>query len=152
MKPNYLVALINGLTASIGLDQAGFVKPGDKVLITAAAGGTGQIAVQWAKQRGAYVIGTTSSETKAEYLKKLGVDYIINYKKEDLDKVLTERFPEGVDVVWETIGRQTLGTLLKHLAYRGRLVIIGSVSGYKQSEFSGIPLQTIPFEVRLTNT
>ena len=63
------------------------------MLITAAAGGTGQIAVQWAKKRGCYVIGTTSSEEKAQFVKDLGADEVINYKKENLDQVLKEKFP-----------------------------------------------------------
>ena len=92
LNPAYLVSLINGLTASIALDKAGHIQAGDKVLITAAAGGTGQIAVQWAKQRGAYVIGLTSSAEKAAHLKQLGADHVINYREESLDLVLKERF------------------------------------------------------------
>jgi len=88
-----MIANVNGLTASLGLDKAGRIQAEDKVLITAAAGGTGQIAVQWAKQKGCYVIGTTSSEAKAQFLKELGVDFVINYRKEDLDQVLSTNFP-----------------------------------------------------------
>lgn len=51
------------------------------------------MSVQWAKQRGAYVIGTTSSEEKAAFLKSIGVNCVINYKQVDLDKTLTEKFP-----------------------------------------------------------
>ena len=93
LKPNYLIAYVNGLTASIALDKAGRIQKGEKVLITAAAGGTGQIAVQWAKHRGCYVIGMTSSADKAKYLQDLGADLVINYKDESLDTVLKERFP-----------------------------------------------------------
>lgn len=135
--PKFLVTLVNGLTASIALDKSGRVQKGDKVLITAAAGGTGQIAVQWAKQRGAYVIALTSTAAKAEYLKSLGADYIINYREQDLDKVLTEQFPEGVDVIWETIGGSTFTTLFNHLATKGRLVIIGSIQSYKSDGLRG---------------
>src|SRR5699024_10964281 len=93
LKPNYLVSNVNGLTASIALDKQGRIQKGEKVLITAAAGGTGQIAVQWAKHRGCYVIGMTSSEEKTSYLKELGADYVINYKDQSLEVVLKERFP-----------------------------------------------------------
>ena len=93
LKPNYIVTNVNGLTASLALDKAGRIQPGDKVLITAAAGGTGQIAVQWAKQKGCYVIGTTSSSDKAAFLKEIGVDLVINYKEENMDSVLKEKFP-----------------------------------------------------------
>lgn len=93
LKPEYLVALGSGLTATIGLDIAGRVKKGDKVLVVAAAGGTGMIAAQWAKHRGAYVIGTTSTEEKEKFLKEIGVDCVINYKKNSLTNVLSEKFP-----------------------------------------------------------
>lgn len=131
-KPEFLVSLVNGLTAAIALDKVGRVQPGDKVLITAAAGGTGQIAVQWAKQHGAYVIATTSSAAKAKYLKELGADEVINYREQDLGKVLKEKFPEGVDVIWETIGGETFKTLFESLGPKGRLVIIGSIHSYKE--------------------
>ena len=66
------------------------------MLITASAGGTGHIAVQWAKQKGCYVIGMTSSEEKAKLLKELGTDRVINYKTENLDEVLTKEFPVSI--------------------------------------------------------
>lgn len=96
LKPNFLVANVNGLTGSIGLDKAGRVQKGETVLITAAAGGTGQIAVQWAKHRGCHVIGLTSTEEKARFIKELGADEVINYKKENLDQVLKEKFPVSI--------------------------------------------------------
>lgn len=138
--PKYLVSLVNGLTAAIALDKAGRVQKGDKVLVTAAAGGTGQIVVQWAKQRGAYVIGLTSTSAKAEYLKTIGADYVINYREQDLDKVLTEQFPEGVDVIWETIGGATFKTLFNHLGKKGRVVIIGSIQSYKGDGLRGVEI------------
>lgn len=142
LKPEFISLLICGLTATIGLDQSGRIKKGEKVLITAAAGGTGHIGVQWAKQRGCYVIGTTSSKEKAKLLKDLGCDRVINYKEESIDEVLTKEFPEGIDVIWETIGGSVFETLFKHLATKGRIVIVGSISGYKS--------QTKP-EVSITN-
>lgn len=87
--------MVCGLTAAIGLDCVGQIKAGDKVLITAPAGGTGHIGVQWAKAKGAHVIGTTSSAEKAAFLKSIGVDHVINYKEEDLSTALTRDYPEG---------------------------------------------------------
>lgn len=130
-RPEFVSTLVNGLTASIALDLKGQIKSGEKVLITAAAGGTGQIAVQWAKKKGCYVIGTTSSDEKGEFLKSIGVDKVINYRKEDLNTVLKESFPEGLDVIWETIGGEVFEVLADHLANRGRLVVIGAITGYK---------------------
>ncbi|CAG2109398.1 unnamed protein product [Medioppia subpectinata] len=131
LKPELLSLPVCGITAAIGLDNAGFIKKTDKVLVTAAAGGTGMVAVQWAKQKGCYVIGMTSTEEKVTFLKELGTDRVINYKTENLDEVLTKEFPEGVDVIWETIGGQVFETLFKHLALKGRLVLIGGTASYK---------------------
>ncbi|CAG2104146.1 unnamed protein product, partial [Medioppia subpectinata] len=93
LKPDYLTLLVSGLTASIGLDKRGLIKEGEKVLITAAAGGTGHLCVQWAKKKGCHVIGTTSSPEKANMLKELGCDRVINYKTENLSEVLRNEYP-----------------------------------------------------------
>ena len=93
LNPKFLVGFVTGLTAAIGLDKCGHIEAGDKVLITAAAGGTGQIAVQWAKQKGCYVIGMTSTEEKAAFLRQLGADLVINYREQNVDQVLREKFP-----------------------------------------------------------
>ena len=65
----------------------------DKVLITSATGGTGHICVQWAKNKGCHVIGMTTSANKAKILKDLGCDFVINYKRDNVDAVLTEKYP-----------------------------------------------------------
>jgi len=62
---------------------------------TAAAGGTGQFAVQLAKLAGNHVIGTCSSRDKVEFLKRLGCDRVINYKEEDVYSVLQKEYPKG---------------------------------------------------------
>ncbi|CAG2174611.1 unnamed protein product [Oppiella nova] len=144
LKPEFISLLICGLTATIGLDELGRIKKGEKVLITASAGGTGHIAVQWAKQKGAYVIGLTSTPEKAKLLKELGTDRVINYKTENLDQVLTNEFPKGIDVVWETIGGQVYKTLFKHLAESGRLIIVGGITGYKTEGSNFITDPNIP--------
>lgn len=117
------------------------------MFVTAAAGGTGQIVVQWAKQRGAHVIAMTSSDEKGEYLKQLGADCVINYKKEDIRKVLEQKYPEGVDVVWETVGGDVYEALFKHLANRGRFVIIGSTNSYKGDGLTGPVINNLQAKV-----
>ncbi|CAG2163978.1 unnamed protein product [Oppiella nova] len=144
LKPEFISLLVCGLTAAIGLDELGRIKKGEKVLITASAGGTGHIAVQWAKQKGAYVIGLTSTPEKEKLLKELGTDRVINYKTENLDEVLTNEFPKGIDVVWETIGGQVYKTLFKHLAEGGRLIIVGGITGYKTEGSNFITDPNIP--------
>ena len=148
--PKYMVALVNGLTAAIALDFHGQVKAGDKVLVTAAAGGTGQIAVQWAKAKGAYVIATTSSAEKAKYLKEeLGADFVINYREKSIADSLKEHFPKGIDVVWETIGGDVFKTLFENLAPRGRLVIIGSIHSYKTEGAKDVPIKDLNSTVKI---
>ncbi len=128
--PEVLTVVVSGLTASIGLEVVGEIKSGEVVLVTAAAGGTGHYAVQLAKLAGAHVIGTCGSEAKAEFLKQLGCDRIINYRTENLDQVLKKEYPNGVDLVYECVGRELFDICVDNLAVRGRLVIVGYISEY----------------------
>ncbi|KAI5691480.1 Alcohol dehydrogenase GroESlike domain [Leishmania braziliensis] len=135
LKPEYIVLPVSALTAAVALGEVGRVKKGDVALVTAAAGGTGQIAVQLLKRvYGCTVIGTCSSEEKTEFLKRIGCDHVINYKVESLDSRLHELCPKGVDVVYECVGGHIFNDAVRHLAVHGRLMIIGSISSYKSSE------------------
>eukprot|EP01113_Clastostelium_recurvatum_P032198 TRINITY_DN4097_c0_g1_i4.p1 TRINITY_DN4097_c0_g1~~TRINITY_DN4097_c0_g1_i4.p1 ORF type:complete len:326 (-),score=86.47 TRINITY_DN4097_c0_g1_i4:28-1005(-) len=144
--PNIIPLLVSGLTASIALEQIGEMKQKDKegasfkqerVLVTAAAGGTGQFAVQLAKLAGHFVIGTCGDESKVALLKRLGCDRVINYKTEKLHEVLRNEFPEGINLVYESVGGDTYEACLSNLAVRGRLVVIGMVGSYQDgSAFS----------------
>jgi hypothetical protein len=125
-----LALLASGVTAAIGLNVTGEMKSGETVLVTAAAGGTGQFAVQLAKLAGNQVIGTCGSDEKADLLKHLGCDRVVNYKRENLDAVLKDEYPRGVDLVYESVGRAMFDTCLDNLAIRGRLVIIGYITEY----------------------
>ena len=142
LDPAYLSLLVSGCTASIALEKVGEIKKGDKVLVTAAAGGTGQFAVQLAKLAGCHVIGTCSTDEKADFLRGLGCDRPINYKKENLKRVLREEYPCGVDVMYEGIGGEIFNTCVKNLATKGKLVVIGFIESYKSSNFSTRP--TLP--------
>ena len=77
-----------------GLQEAGRMRSGETVLVTAAAGGVGQFVVQLAKQAGNTVIATCGSEDKARLLRRLGADRIINYRKESLKEVLKKEYPK----------------------------------------------------------
>jgi NADPH-dependent curcumin reductase CurA len=123
--------LIAGLTASIGL-EVGELKSGDTVLVTAAAGSVGSYAVQLAKHAGAHVIGTCSSDDKARWLKTIGCDRAINYKREDFAAVLAAEYPQGIDLVCENVGKQMFDVAVKNLAIFGRVVCIGAVSEYEK--------------------
>ncbi|XP_045174748.2 prostaglandin reductase-3-like [Mercenaria mercenaria] len=142
LKAEYLPFILSGNTAAISLDKTGELKPGETVLITAAAGGTGQIAVQWAKLKGCHVIGTCSSEDKMKFLKDIGCDRPVNYKTENLREVLKKEYPKGVDVVYETVGGEMFDTCVENLAIHGRLIIIGYIQGY-ESDKGYIPSRTL---------
>jgi len=128
--PSVLPLLVQGISGSIALEQIGHMKSGETVLVTAAAGGTGQFVVQLAKLAGNHVIGTTSSDEKAEVLKALGCDRVINYNKEDIDTVLKAEYPKGVDLVFETIGGETFKAAVQNIGYHGRVIMFGYISGY----------------------
>ncbi|KAL8097101.1 hypothetical protein AgCh_030270 [Apium graveolens] len=137
--PEVVAMLTSGLTASISLEKAAQMDHGKVVLVTAAAGGTGQFAVQLAKLAGNTVIATCGGKDKANLLKELGVDRVIDYKAEDIKTVLKEEFPKGVDIVYESVGGQMFDLCLNALAIYGRLVVIGMISQY-QGEHGWKPL------------
>ncbi|KAL9553930.1 hypothetical protein MBANPS3_003046 [Mucor bainieri] len=129
-SPELLGLLTSGLTASIALAETGRMTKGETVLVTAAAGGAGQIAVQLAKLAGNHVIGTCSNDDKVAMLKEMGCDRVINYKKEDFKAVMKKEYPRGVDIIFESVGGNFFDICLKSLAVRGRLIVIGTVSTY----------------------
>ena len=121
---------LQGLTAQYLLHESWNLKPGQTVLIHAAAGGVGLILCQWAKHIGARVIGTVGTEEKSDYALKYGCDHTILYTKEDFSikvKDITEG--RGADVVYDAIGKDTFSKGLSSLAERGRLVCYGFASG-----------------------
>jgi len=128
--PGLLSLGISGLTAAIALERVGDMKSGETVLVTAAAGGTGMLAVQWAKQAGNTVIGTCSSDDKVDFLRSIGCDRPVNYKTEKLSTVLKEEFSKGVDIVFEGVGGSMFDTCVNALAVKGRLICIGAISEY----------------------
>ncbi|KAK6946122.1 Alcohol dehydrogenase, N-terminal [Dillenia turbinata] len=141
-EPEVIAMLTSGLTASIALEKAAQMDTGKVVLVTAAAGGTGQFAVQLAKLAGNNVVATCGGEEKAALLRELGVDRVIDYRKEDIKTVLKKEFPKGVDIVYESVGGEMLNICLNALAVFGRLVVIGMISQYQEgwepSNYTGL--------------
>ena len=122
--------MLQGLTSAYLLRRTYPVQPGDAVLIHAAAGGVGLIACQWAKALGATVIGTVSTEAKAELAMQHGCDHIIFYTREDVAKRVRELTGgEGVPVVYDGVGRDTFAGSLDSLSIRGMMVSFGNASG-----------------------
>jgi NADPH2:quinone reductase len=123
-------ALLKGNTAFYLLHWTHAVKPGDVLLIHAAAGGTGQILTQWAVALGATVIGTAGSEDKCETIRRNGAALAVNYKTGDFVaevKAFTEG--RGVDVVYDGVGAATFEPSLDCLRPRGLMVSFGNASG-----------------------
>jgi NADPH2:quinone reductase len=123
-------ALLKGATAFYLLHWTHELKAGETILVHAAAGGTGQILVQWAKAIGAKVIGTAGSEEKCEIVRKCGADLAINYKTDDfVAGVKAFTGGKGVDVVYDGVGQATFEPSLDCLKVRGLMVSFGNASG-----------------------
>jgi len=132
-KPEWTAVPVSAMTAVGALELVGHIAKGQTVLVTAAAGGTGHIALQWAKKYGARVAGTCGSEEKEQMLKDLGCDVVVNYRTQDVEAVLAKEFPGGFDLVYEGVGGR-MGNIAKRLLGKaGTLVSVGSVS----SDYSG---------------
>jgi NADPH2:quinone reductase len=111
--------MIRGMTARYLLKETYRVKPGDTILIHAAAGGVGQIVCQWAKHLGAIVIGTVGSDEKAAVARVHGCDHALVLGKDDLvERVRALTGGEGVPVVYDSIGRVTFEDSLRCLRCR----------------------------------
>ena len=106
------------------------LKAGDTILLHAAAGGVGLIVSQWAKLLGLNVIGTVSTEAKAEVARAHGCDHMILYSREDVAKRVREITDGvGVPVVFDSVGKDTFAGSLDSLKRRGLLVCVGTASG-----------------------
>jgi NADPH2:quinone reductase len=122
--------MLQGLTAQYLLRRTYRVKPGDTVLIQAAAGGVGLLLCQWAKALGATVIGTVGSDAKAELANAHGCDHTIVYTRENFTKRVREiTRGAGVPVVYDSIGKDTYAASLDCLAPLGLFVSYGNASG-----------------------
>jgi NADPH-dependent curcumin reductase CurA len=131
--PEVLTLMPTGISALVALERVGEMCSNEVVLVTAAAGGTGHIAVQLAKLAGNHVIGICGNDRKAELLKKLECDRIINYHTENLDRVLKTEYPDGINLVFDCVGKQVFDTCVENLAMRGRLVVVGYIAEYGKS-------------------
>ena len=108
--------------------EAGGIKPQDTVFIQAGASGVGLAAIQFAKLKGAKVITSVGSDAKAEFVKKLGADIVVNYKTQELAPILESNPP---DVVLDCVGGKSMGSCLKYMAFGGRWIMIASLAGGK---------------------
>jgi NADPH:quinone reductase len=122
--------LLKGLTSEYLIRRTVPIKAGDIVLFHAAAGGVGSIACRWLKALGARVIGTVGSEEKARFAREAGCDDVIIYTREDFAVRLREiTGGSGANVVYDSVGKDTLAKSLDCLEPRGMLVSFGNASG-----------------------
>jgi len=122
--------MLQGMTAHMLLRSVHKVKPGETILIHAAAGGVGLIVCQWAKALGATVIGTVGSDAKAELARAHGCDHPIVYTRQDFAAEV-DRITAGakLPVVYDSIGKDTFDRSLDCLAPKGLMVTFGNASG-----------------------
>ena len=123
-------ALLKGMTVEFLIRRLHRVEAGETILVHAAAGGVGQIMVQWAKALGAVVIATVGSEAKAARVRELGADHVILYRDQDVAaEVRRITDGKGVPVAYDSVGKDTFEGTLKSLARRGLFVSFGNASG-----------------------
>jgi NADPH:quinone reductase len=121
---------MRGLTSAYLMRRIHDFKAGDTILLHAAAGGVGLIVSQWAKLLGLTVIGTVSNEAKGEIARSHGCDHIVYYGREDVAKRVRELTNgAGVNVVFDSVGKDTFEASLDSLKRRGLMVCVGTASG-----------------------
>lgn len=127
-----------GLTAYFGMLDVGRPKPGDTVVVTAAAGATGSVAAQLARAAGATVVGIAGGEAKCEWLRDVAhLEHTVDYHIDNVSERLRRLCPDGFDVVYDNVGGWLLDSCLDSLAAGARIVIGGAIA----SRYSSDPLE-----------
>ena len=122
---------ITGMTAYFGMTDIGHPQEGETVVVSGAAGATGSVAGQIAKNLGCHVVGIAGTEAKCSWLTdELGFDAAIDYKRENVAERLRETCPKGIDVFFDNVGGQILDDVLARINLRARIVVCGAISQY----------------------
>lgn len=126
-----VLGLTTGITAWVGLVSVGGLQASDTAVVSAAAGATGSVACEIARNRGAKVIGIAGGPEKVRYLEdELGITAGIDYRNEDVGKRLAELAPDGVNLFFDNVGGNILDAVLENIAPEARVVICGAMSQY----------------------
>jgi NADPH-dependent curcumin reductase CurA len=126
---------LNSLTAYFGLLRVGQPKPGETLVVSAAAGSVGSMVVQLGVIHGCRVIAIAGGQEKCTWLSSAcGAHGAIDYKAEDVAQRLVELAPDGVNVFFDNVGGHMLQVLTDHMAVHGRIVLCGQVSAYDRDE------------------
>jgi NADPH-dependent curcumin reductase CurA len=130
--PKYLNVLgMTGMTAYFGLLDTGQPKPGETVVVSAAAGAVGAVVGQIAKIKNCHVVGIAGGAEKCRYIvQDLGLDAAIDYKNEDVKQSLRKQCTKGIDVYFDNVGGAILEAALANLARGARIVVCGAISQY----------------------
>ncbi|XP_050078115.1 prostaglandin reductase 1-like [Anopheles maculipalpis] len=143
----YIVPAVNGYTCSIGLGALGLSgntayfgfleickpKPGETVVVSAAAGAVGHLVGQIAKAKGCYVVGIAGTEEKIRTLKKLGFDATINYRDGSVREQLLKATPKGIDCYFDNVGGELTEMVRERMNLYGRISVCGTVSSYNSN-------------------
>ncbi len=122
---------MNSLTAYFGMLRVGEPKPGETVVVSGAAGSTGSVAAQVARNIGCRVIGIAGGAEKcARLVDELGLDAAIDYKSENVAARLKALCPEGVNVFYDNVGGEILQAVMENVAVHARIAVCGQVAAY----------------------
>jgi NADPH-dependent curcumin reductase CurA len=126
---------MNGWTALVGIEEVGRAKAGDTVLVSAAAGATGMLAAQIAREIGAHVIGIAGGPHKCAFLtEQLGLAGAVDHRAADVESAIARAAPNGVDVYFENVGGPLLDAVLPNMAHYGRIAICGLLANYAEAQ------------------
>jgi NADPH-dependent curcumin reductase CurA len=132
--PVYLSALgMPGMTAYFCLLEVGKPRPGETVVLSAAAGAVGALAGQIAKIKGCRAVGIAGGANKCAYLREIGFDAAINYKAENVLDALQTHCPKGIDIYFDNVGGDILDAALALLNHGARVAICGAISQYNNT-------------------
>ena len=124
----------SGLTAYFGLLDLGQPRPGETLLVSAAAGAVGSLVGQIARIHGCRTVGLVGTAKKARWItEELGFDGAINYRDEDVAQAIARHCPKGVDIYFDNVGGSILDAAMGHLNRCARIVLCGLISQYNQS-------------------
>ncbi|KAJ2823978.1 hypothetical protein FBU31_004115 [Coemansia sp. 'formosensis'] len=142
---NYLGVLgMPSFTAYVGVVTLAQAKAGETILISAASGAVGQVAVQLAKARGLRVVGAAGSDDKVAFVKSLGADAAFNYKTcGDLNAAIKGAAPDGVDVYFDNVGGEFLDAALLNMNAFGRIAECGMISQYNATADTAYHIQNL---------
>ncbi len=120
-----------GMTAYFGLLDIGQPKPGETLVVSAAAGAVGSLVGQIGKIKGCRVVGIAGADDKCKWLvDELGFDAAINYKTENVAAALKKHCPNGIDIDFENVGGEIMDAVLAQINFRARIALCGLISSY----------------------